>query len=109
GTIKNCYAGGQDYSKLLGGGSGTITASYYQAATVSSADDADKTVQAKTASVLQSPTGYSGIYEDWNIDLNGNGSNDDPWDFGSASQYPVLKIDFDGDGDTSDDVTRQRN
>ena len=41
---------------------------------------------------LQMPTGYTGIYENWNIDLDGVTGNDDPWDFGAADQYPVLKI-----------------
>ena len=47
---------------------------------------------------LQSPTGYSGIYADWNVDIDGDGIADDPWDFGTGSQYPRLKADWDGDG-----------
>ena len=46
---------------------------------------------AKTTAELQTPTAYSGIYADWNLDLDGDGTGDDPWDFGTASQYPVLK------------------
>ncbi|MCY4559700.1 MAG: MBG domain-containing protein, partial [Chloroflexi bacterium] len=45
----------------------------------------------KTTAELQSPTGYAGIYADWNLDLDGDGSADDPWDFGTSCQYPVLK------------------
>ncbi|MCY4558322.1 MAG: Ig-like domain-containing protein, partial [Chloroflexi bacterium] len=45
----------------------------------------------KTTAELQSPTGYAGIYVDWNVDLDGDGSADDPWDFGTSCQYPVLK------------------
>ena len=45
----------------------------------------------KTTVELQSPTGYSGIFAAWNMDLDDDGSNDDPWDFGTSTQYPVLK------------------
>ena len=54
----------------------------------------------KTTSELQTPTSYGdsgSIYADWNVDLDGDPAtgdadgNDDPWDFGTASQYPVLK------------------
>ena len=54
-----------------------------------------------TTSELQSPTGYSGIYGSWNVDLEGDGTNDDPWHFGTGSQYPALKVNFDGQGTAS--------
>ena len=38
---------------------------------------------------LQEPTANMGIYANWNV-LH--------WDFGTSSQYPVLKADFNGDG-----------
>ena len=41
---------------------------------------------------MQSPTEYAGIYADWNVDLDGDGSSDDPWRFGSATEYPVLNL-----------------
>ena len=41
---------------------------------------------------LRQPTGYTGIYADWNVDLDGDASTDDPWDFGTSSQFPALKI-----------------
>ena len=59
----------------------------------------------KTTAELQTPTGYTGIYASWNLDLDnsdGDGDattgGDDPWDFGTASDYPVVRLDFDGDG-----------
>ena len=55
-------------------------------------------VTGQTTTALQTPTGYSGIYADWNVDLDGDTRTDDPWDFGTASQYPALSVDFDGDG-----------
>ena len=39
---------------------------------------------------LQSPAGYTGIYRNWNLDLNGDGVHDYPWDFGAANEYPTL-------------------
>ena len=47
---------------------------------------------------LKRLTGYTGIYAGWNVDVdNADGDNnpatgvDDPWDFGTAAQYPALK------------------
>ena len=63
----------------------------------------------KTTAELVTPTRYSGIYFNWNLDLDGNSTNDNPWDFGTAFQYPVLRVDFDGDGDVdADDIDPQR-
>ena len=50
---------------------------------------------------LQAPTGYEGIYGRWNVDLGGRRFGDDeadePWDFGTSTQYPVLSVDLSGD------------
>ena len=61
--------------------------------------------EGRTTAQLQSPTEYTGIYRDWNADLdNADGDDDDAtgaddfWDFGTSSQYPALKADIDGDG-----------
>ena len=61
--------------------------------------------EGKTTAELQAPTGYTGIYAAWRTDLdNADGDNDattgidDFWDFGTASQYPALKVDLNGDG-----------
>ena len=100
--ISACYAGGQDYTiSLKGTGSGTVTNSYYQAATTQDDDDDTDDVGARTASELKAPTGYStpsnNIYKDWNVDLDGQTGGDDPWDFGTGSDYPKLKVDFNRD------------
>lgn len=54
-----------------------------------------------TTAKLQTPTGYTGIYEAWNVDLIrspfGGDGVDDPWDFGTATQYPVLSVDVNDD------------
>ena len=47
----------------------------------------------KTASDLQSPIetdGYAGVFSTWNVDVDSDGAVDDPWDFGTSSQYPKL-------------------
>ena len=46
--------------------------------------------QGQTTEQLQAPTNYSGLYADWNMDLNGDGTVDDPWSFGTDGQYPAL-------------------
>ena len=59
----------------------------------------------RTTAELQSPTGYAGIYANWNVDVdNADGDNDpltggdNPWDFGTSGQYPRLKADRNRDG-----------
>ena len=37
---------------------------------------------------LQTPTAYTGIYEHWNLDLDGDGNPDNPWNFGTETDYP---------------------
>ncbi len=77
----------------------------------------------QSTSNLQTPTGYTGIYANWNLNLDGNtntGDNqgkDDPWDFGTSNEYPVLKYgghslfaqgrgtDYDTDNDRLIDIT----
>ena len=69
---------------------GSITASYWD--TQTSGQVGSYGGVGKTTAELQSPAGYAGIYAGWNLDLNGDGGSiDDPWDFGSSRQYPVLK------------------
>ena len=58
-------------------------------------------VGGKTTTELQTPTDYTDIYETWNVELGsspfGDGEPDDPWDFGTTAQYPVLSLDLDDD------------
>ena len=81
---------------LIGDNTGTVTDSYWD--TVTSGQSHSDGGQGKTTSELQLPTGYTGIYADWNADLDNTDGDDnpmtgedDPWDFGTSSQYPVLK------------------
>lgn len=81
---------------------GVIKSSYWDTQTSSQAsgvgDEVNAGVLGKTTAELQAPTGYTGIYASWNVDLdNADGDDDphtggdDPWDFGTSSQYPMLK------------------
>ena len=100
---------------------GMITDSYFD--TRSSQTDAigesgthasASNVSGKTTAKLQMPTAYGtamDIYANWNIDVDngldvgvddgtaeGDATVDNPWDFGTDSEYPVLQLDFDVDG-----------
>jgi len=80
---------------FVGWGNGQISDSYWDATTSGAADDADAaSPEGKTTAALQSPTSAAGIYANWNdLDLTNDGITnavDDPWDFGTSSQYPVL-------------------
>ena len=113
GTISACYAIGAvtgDPSSTTGGLSGqnesggTVSNSYFDSSANSALpaignDNGTSTnVSGKTAAELQEETGYSGIYSAWDVDIdNLDGDSDlttdadDPWDFGTNSQHPVLK------------------
>ena len=52
----------------------------------------------RTTAALQGPTGYTGAYADWDVDVDGDGVSDAPWDFRTSSAYPALSVDVDGDG-----------
>ena len=82
---------------LVGSNAGSVTDSYYDGGATGQSDTGKGTSQ--TAAQLQNPMAYTGtIYANWNLNIDGQPGADDPWDFGSASQYPALKIDFDRDG-----------
>ena len=78
------------------GGGGNITDSYWDSDT--SGHTTGSNGQAKNSEELQLPTTASDIYLNWNVDLDGDGMNDDPWDFGTSGQYPVLSVDTNGVG-----------
>ena len=77
------------------GAHGTITATYWDTNVTGIADDSDTNMpEGKTTSELQSITGYDtgSVYADWNVNVDGQTGNDDPWDFGTWMQYPMLKF-----------------
>ena len=71
------------------GNNGTVANCYWDTETSGQANS-DGGI-GKTTQELQSPTGYTGIYAAWNVDLDGDGTTDDPWRFGTPTQYPTLK------------------
>ena len=82
---------------------GNITNSYWDSTTYTYTDNSDchhSCGTGQTTSNLQSPIGYTGIYAAWNVNVDGAGGNDDPWNFGTSSQYPVIKYPSAGGGVT---------
>ena len=78
---------------------GTVTGSYWDTRTSGHASGSPGS--GRTTSQLQSPRSYGGIYGSWNVDIDEDDIDDEPWDFGTSSQYPVLRADVDGDGDAT--------
>ena len=109
GTVTASYARGEvQGANLVGGlvgrrrGSATVTDSYWD--TETSGQGSSVRGVGKTTSELRTPAqtdGYAGIYANWNIDLDGQAGGDDPWDFGTGSEYPALKVEWDGDNTPS--------
>ena len=86
-TTTGCVSGGTAGCTTSAGGSG---------------------VTGQTTSALQTPVGYTGIYANWNANIDGVAGNDDPWYFGTTSQYPTLKYgktDYDEDNDGYIDIS----
>ena len=97
GSINASYATSSLSGRFMGGlvgvdsgGRGVFAASYWDTETSGQSTSAGG--EGKTTSELQSPTGYTGIYANWNVDLDDDGTGDDPWDFGTSSDYPNLKV-----------------
>ena len=93
-TITNSYATGTVSGTTnvggLAGVAGTTSGSYFDTDT----SGQSHATWGKTTAELQTPTDVNagdtgGDYENWSADN---------WHFGIDSQYPALKVDFDGDG-----------
>ncbi len=123
-SISACYSTGTVSGPTIVGGliginqEGTVSSSYWNTGTSGMAvgvgsDDLDGSgaidgtesptlgVLGRMDSQLRSPTGYTGIYSDWNLNIDDKSGADDPWDFGANYNYPVLKTDFDGDSESA--------
>ncbi len=88
-TIVNSYATGRVSSFLEGGGGlvgektgGEIRDSFWDTQTSGTVDSAGG--EGKATRELQTPISDTGIFENWDAGR---------WDFGTSSQYPVLKYD----------------
>ena len=104
GTITAAWSGGAvaatagtvNRGGLVGTGPGTVNNAYWDTNTSGIPDDADTNApEGKTSSELQTPTAYgtgSALYANWNVNVDGVAGNDDPWDFGTSSQWPVLHV-----------------
>ena len=104
GSVTNSYATGRvsrssGTATTIGGligsnraaASGSVSNSYYDTSTSGQTTSAGGSgVTGKTTRQLQTPTGYTGIYANWNTNLDGVTGNDDPWAFGNKMQYPML-------------------
>ena len=97
GSIRASYARGAVGTAPSAGGltgtassAGAYAASYWNR--TASGQSASGGGTGQTAGALQSPTSATGIYEDWaKVDVDGDGiASESPWDFGSATQYPLL-------------------
>ena len=104
GTVTAAYAtgavsisSGTFVGGLAGNSAGTWNHACYDRETTGQQDNTGKGEPKFTAD-LQEPAGYTGIYADWNVDLDGDDNPDNPWDFGGPEEYPLLSVDFDGDG-----------
>ena len=109
--IISCYATGEvedqgvDSAGLIGNAGGlsdtnvSVSNSYYDSETSGQSkligrdreEESDvSNSSGKTTSELQTPTSYTGIYATWN-DIEDETGIEDPWDFGTSSEYPTLK------------------
>ena len=97
GTIASSYARGavSGRTSQVGGlvgdapNSPVITASYWDV--TASGQATSRGGAGHTTQELQTPTAYAGLYAAWNVDVDGHPGADDPWAFGTNSQYPVLR------------------
>ena len=73
----------------------TVTSSYWD--TESSGQSTSSGGVGKSTSELQGPLDYTGIYANWNIDVDNAPSTgvDEPWDFDTGTSYPRLHNDRD--------------
>ena len=100
-TVTNAATtGSTSVGAITGTNAATITNTYYDNVVESTAmgigAGTDSGVTAYSTTQLQTPTEYGAsgsgsIYENWNVDVDNDGVNDDPWDFVSDSHYPILK------------------
>ncbi len=77
--------------------SGTLDTAWFNSDTVGGVVH-DAAALGKTTVELQTPTDDTGIYADWDVDFDGERTAENPWDFGSSADYPILKADRDNDG-----------
>lgn len=123
-SISTCYSTGAVTGPVHIGGliginqEGTISSSYWDTETsgmkvgvgsddkdgnghVEETESATSGVSGRTDAELRAPIDYADLYGNWNVSIDDDMTADEPWDFGAPYNYPVLKMDFDGDPDTN--------
>ena len=64
-------------------------------------EGSDVGLRGELAHVIAGQIKYDGPLMDWDVDIDGDGKADDPWEFGELTDYPHLRADIDGDGDAT--------
>ena len=80
-TFTDSYWDTERSSRSIGVGSDDVDAD----GSINGSETATSGVTGQTTSALRMPTGYTGIYANWNID------DGDPWDFGGDTDDPELR------------------
>ena len=75
-------SGNTDVGGLVGHNGWVVTASYWDTATSGRTTGSGGAGQSTSA--LQGPTGYAGLYAAWDVDIDGDGTSDAPWSFGTS-------------------------
>ena len=99
GAVRGTSHKGGLIGRIVEGGS--VVSSYWNTQTSGQSTSAGGT--GHTTTDLTTPTDYSGIYANWNIDLNSDSNTDDPWNFGTNTEYPDLRTLTQTDFDVDDD------
>ena len=87
-VFTNSYWDNETSGQTLGVGSDDEDAN----GTIDGTETATAGVTGQTTTALKAPTGYTGIFADWNVTIPGVAARTGgPWDFGAATDYPVLR------------------
>ena len=98
GWLRACYSTGSVFGENIGGlvgsGEGFVEYSYFDH---EASNRPETDAYAKSSDELHSVGGYTGIYENWGLDIDCDHRGDDIWNFVGDDKYPKLKLDFNGD------------
>ena len=109
GADPNVALGGGVIGAQRGAAEGVVWDTTTSRASTGVYEGSDVGLRGELAHVIAGQIQYDGPLADWNVDIDGDGYADDPWEFGEATDYPNLRADIDGDGDaTADEFGRQR-